>query len=261
MSETNIAAPVPASERELRGFDTFLAVLAAACISVVGGGVIGVIIGIAWSSRKVPGNPAELLQTNFYAVVGLTTFLTAITLVVLLAIAHRFTQKPLTYFFSKVPVATLFKAALSSIVLMALCLALEAALKYGWHITMNVAKTEDAMNPKSWSQLGIVLVFFAAFVPFYEELLFRGYIFGWLKRVTPVGLATIISAAIFALAHGLFISRGGVSGWVGTGEIFLLGCLMAWWVSRTGSLRPSYVVHLVNNAATFILAFLVPNLP
>ena len=58
-----------------------------------------------------------------------------------------------------------------------------------------------------------------------------------------------------------FISRGGVSGWIGTGEIFLLGCLMAWWVARTGSLRPSYVVHFVNNAAAFILAFLLPNLP
>jgi membrane protease YdiL (CAAX protease family) len=144
---------------------------------------------------------------------------------------------------------------------MALCLVLEAVLKYGWHITLNIAKTEEAMNPKSCSQLGIVLVFFAAFVPFYEELLFRGYIFGWLKRVTPLWLATIISAAIFALVHGLFISRDGVSGWVGTGEIFLLGCLMAWWVARTGSLRPSYVVHIVNNATAFILAFFLPNLP
>lgn len=261
MSETVVTASVPAGERELRGFDTFLAVLAAVGVSVIGGGIIGLVIGIAWGALKLPGNPGELLQTNFYAVVGFTTFLTAIILVILLAIAHRFTKKPLTYFFPKVPVATLFKAALSSIVLMALCLALEAALKYGWRISMNVAKTEEAMSPKSWSQLAIVLVFFAAFVPFYEELLFRGYIFGWLKRVTPVWLATIISAAIFALVHGLFISRGGVSGWVGTGEIFLLGCLMAWWVSRTGSLRPAYVVHFVNNGTAFIFAFLLPNLP
>ncbi len=260
MSETVVAVPVSAGERTLRGFDTFLAVLAAVGISVGVGGIIGVGIGIVWDALKLPGDPVELLQTNFYAVVGLTTFLTAIILVLLFAIAHRFTKRPLAYFFPMVPVATLFKAALSSIVLMVLSLALEMALKYGWHITMNVAKTEEAMSPKSWSQLGIVLVFFAAFVPFYEELLFRGYIFGWLKRVTPLWLAAIISAAIFALVHGLFISRDGVSGWLGTSEIFLLGCLMAWWVARTGSLRPAYVVHLVNNAAAFLLAFLLPNL-
>jgi len=61
--------------------------------------------------------------------------------------------------------------------------------------------------------------------------------------------------------HGLYITRGGVSGWVGTGEIFALGALMAWWAARTNSLRPAYAVHLVNNAVAFTLALLLPGLP
>lgn len=260
MSESNVTAPVQTGERPIRGFDVFLAVLATLGITLVVGGGFGIVFAIVWTLTKQPGVPTDFVQTDFAMVVGLTTFINAIILIVLLAIARRFTKRPLAHFFPPVPAATIVKAALSSIALMALCLGLELALKYGWHVPMNMAKTEDAMTPKSWSQLAIVLVFFAAFVPFYEELLFRGFIFGWLKRVTPLWLAVVISAAIFALVHGLFVTRGGISGWVGTGEIFVLGTLMAWWVARTDSLRPAYAVHLVNNALAFTLAFLVPNL-
>ena len=263
MSETTHVAPdsTKPADRPIRGFDTFLAVLAAVGVSLVVGGVVGIVIGLLFAVQKLPGNPSELLQTDFTWVVGFTTGINAIILAALWGIAKRFAARPWEYFFPAVPARTLFRAAISSLVLAAFCLALEAALKYGLHISINVAKSEEAMNPKSWSQLGIVLVFFAAFVPFYEEVLFRGFIFGWLRRVTPVWVAIIESAAIFAAVHGLYYTRGGVSGWVGTGEIFAIGVLMAWWVARTNSLRPAYTVHLINNAIAFCMAFALPNWP
>lgn len=263
MNETALVAADSAkpADRPIRGFDTFLAVLAFVGVNLVIGAAIVVVTGVLFAVLKLPGNPAELLQSDFTWVVGVTTVITAITLAVLWRIAKRFAARPWATFFPAVPARTLFVAAISSLVLAAFCLALEAALKYGLHIPMTIAKTEEAMNPKSWSQLGIVLVFFAAFVPFYEEVLFRGFIFGWLRRVTPVWVAIIASAAIFAAVHGLYYTRGGVSGWVGTGEIFAIGVLMAWWAARTNSLRPAYTVHLINNAVAFTLAFLLPNLP
>ena len=263
MSETTQFAGDSAepADRPIRGFDAFLAVLTAIGVSLVVGGLIGIVVAVLLAVQKLPGNAAEILQTDFYWLVGLTTGINAITLILLWLVAKRFTARPWAYFFPAVPARTLFHAAISCLLLIAAGLVLEAALKYGLHISMNVAKTEEAMSPKSWSQLGIVLVCFVAFVPFYEEVLFRGFIFGWLRRVTPVWLAIIISAAIFAAVHGLYFTRGGVSGWVGTGEIFAIGVLMAWWVARTNSLRPAYTVHLINNAVAFILAFALPNLP
>ena len=44
MSQTVVAAP--AGERPIRGFDTFLAVLATVGISVGAGGIIGVLLGV-----------------------------------------------------------------------------------------------------------------------------------------------------------------------------------------------------------------------
>jgi membrane protease YdiL (CAAX protease family) len=261
MSETIVIAPAEKADRPIRGFDLLLAVLTVIGVTFIVGGVLGVLIGILWGVLKFPGSPIEALQTDFNLVVGFTTFLNAIILVLLFAVAKRFTKRPIGYFFPRVPASTIVKAALSAAAFMLVCVGIEAALKYGWHISLNVAKTEEAMTPKTWSQLGIVLVCFAAFVPFYEEYLFRGFVFGWLRRVMPVWIAVIISAAVFAAVHGLFFTRGGISGWLGTGEIFVLGCLMAWWVARTGSLTPSYVVHLVNNGLAFPLAFLMPNLP
>ena len=263
MNETTLIAADTAkpADRPIRGFDTFLAVLAFVGINLVVGGAIIVVMSVLFAVQKLPGAPAELLQSDFYWVVGVTTVITAITLAVLWRIAKRFAARPWATFFPAVSARTLVKAALSSLLLMAACLALETALKYGWHIPTTVAKSEEAMSPKSWSQLGIVLVCFAAFVPFFEEVLFRGFIFGWLRRVTPLWMAIIVSAAIFAAAHGLYYTRGGVSGWVGIGEIFALGALMAWWVARTNSLRPAYVIHFVNNAITFCVAFALPNWP
>lgn len=263
MSEAAEAVPttIGETERPIRGFDAFLAVLTAVTINFGLGIVLGLAIAALWASTKMAGTPAEFLQSDFYAVVGLTTAINAAIVVGLYFVGRRFTRRPFGYFFSAVPAATLVKAAASAVLMMVLYYALERALKFAWHIDLNMAKTEQAMMPKSWSQLFIVLPCFALFVPFYEELLFRGYIFGWLKRVTPLWLAMAISAALFALVHGLFLSRSGVSGWVGTGEIFALGLLLAWWAARTGSLWPAYIVHLVNNAAAFTLAFFLPNWP
>jgi membrane protease YdiL (CAAX protease family) len=252
---------IPAADRPIRGLDVLSAALAAIGINFIAGGVIVAATVAIWMAQHLPGSPLLLFTTNFYAIVGITTVTNALILVALMIIAKRFTTHPIGYFFPPVLRASIVRAAASAAALMLAGVAIETALKYGLGISMAVSPAEEAMSPKSWSQLGIVLVCFAAFVPFYEEYLFRGFVFGWLKRVTPVWLAIIISAALFAAVHGLFVTRGGISGWVGTGEIFAIGCLLAWWTQRTNSLWPAYTVHLVNNAMAFTLSFLLPNWP
>lgn len=247
-------------DRPIRFFDVFLAVIAAAAVSLIGGGLIGFAAGMLWAMNKLPGNPAEVMATDFNIIVGSTTVISALVLFTLYFVAKRFTKRPFAYFLPPVPFATLVKAAITAVIFVAAYAGLNAVLEYVFHISTSLSKAEEAMLPKTWEQFAMVLVCFVLFVPFYEEYLFRGFIFGWLKRVTPLWLAMAISAALFAAVHGLFISRGGVSGWIGTGELFVLGLLMAWWVARAKSLWPAYVVHIVNNAAAFSLAFFLPNL-
>jgi membrane protease YdiL (CAAX protease family) len=259
MSESTTATAE--SGRPIRGFDTFLAVMTVLAVNIGVGLILGVVFVIVWTSAKLPGNPAILVQTDFYMVLGLTAVLNAITLVGLWFVGRRFAPKPFAYFFAPVPAATIAKAVASGFAVLVLFFSIEAALRYGWHIDLTAAKSEQAISPKSWSQLVVALGIGAAFIPFYEELLFRGFIFGWLKRVTPLWLAITITAAVFSLVHGLLLTRGGISGWVGTGEIFGLGLLLSWWVARTNSLWPALAVHFVNNATVFVVAFLLPNWP
>jgi membrane protease YdiL (CAAX protease family) len=77
--------------------------------------------------------------------------------------------------------------------------------------------------------------------PVFEELIFRGLLYGTLRVRLGPWLAALVSAAIFAFAHGY-----GAAGFV---SVFVSGVLWAWAYERTGSLLPSMAAHVANNAA------------
>ncbi len=82
------------------------------------------------------------------------------------------------------------------------------------------------------------------FAPVFEELIFRGLLYGTLRTRLAWPLAALTSGLVFALAHGY-----GVTGFL---SVFLSGVLWAWVYERTGSLLPSILAHAVNNAAVAI---------
>ncbi|MFP5021421.1 CPBP family intramembrane glutamic endopeptidase [Pseudonocardia phyllosphaerae] len=91
----------------------------------------------------------------------------------------------------------------------------------------------------------------ALLVPFAEELLFRGIGYGALRQYGgryAVVLATVVSAAVFALAHGLNVVMP---------IAFLLGVTCALLYERSRSIWPGVVAHVVFNASGFVLATLL----
>lgn len=83
-----------------------------------------------------------------------------------------------------------------------------------------------------------ILVCFVA--PIVEELFFRGFLFGALRRVMPWAVAAIVAGSLFGVIH------------LGTPAIFLvplcvLGALLCVLYQRTGSILPGIAVHAVNN--------------
>lgn len=82
----------------------------------------------------------------------------------------------------------------------------------------------------------IVAVFVA---PFCEEVFFRGFVFTGLCRGMPLGWAIVISALIFAVAHG------DVGSFL---LLFIIGLALAFLRWRTKSLWPGIVLHMLNNA-------------
>jgi membrane protease YdiL (CAAX protease family) len=87
--------------------------------------------------------------------------------------------------------------------------------------------------------MAVSLTEYVLLAPVFEELAFRGLLFGVLRRRFQWMPAACISAGIFALAHGY--------GLIGFLSVFWSGLLWAWIYERTGSLLPGMIAHAVNN--------------
>lgn len=83
------------------------------------------------------------------------------------------------------------------------------------------------------------LVEYVVFAPIFEELAFRGLLFGVLRRRVGFVPSALVSAGLFAVAHGY-----GVLGFVG---VFWSGMVWAWGYEKTGSLLPGMIAHGLNN--------------
>lgn len=105
----------------------------------------------------------------------------------------------------------------------------------------------------AWGPAGVLvasLLGTIVFAPVLEELVFRGLLYGTLRRWMGWPAAAILSAAVFAGAHGY-----GVAGF---GSVFASGVLWAVAYEKTRSLLPGMVAHAANNvsAACAVLALL-----
>lgn len=89
--------------------------------------------------------------------------------------------------------------------------------------------------------LGLLVVVIG---PFFEELMFRGWIYGGLAKRWGHTAAMVISAALFAVIHGDAPALP---------ALFVLGLIFAWVYRRSGSLWASILVHAMWNATTFSL--------
>lgn len=87
----------------------------------------------------------------------------------------------------------------------------------------------------------------SAIVPLFEELLFRGLLFGWLRLHLGTYMAAAISALAFAAAHGMLFAIPAV---------FVLGVILALLYERSGSLWPAIICHGGYNALMLSLFYL-----
>ena len=117
------------------------------------------------------------------------------------------------------------------------------ALGGGW-LQLDSHWAEWFDSDLAWGPMAAVATtFFTTVVlaPVFEELIFRGLLYGSLRARFGVRPAVLVSAAIFALAHGY--------GAAGFASVFLSGALWAWSYERTRSLLPGMAAHMANNAA------------
>ncbi|HEY2995351.1 MAG TPA: type II CAAX endopeptidase family protein [Methylomirabilota bacterium] len=125
---------------------------------------------------------------------------------------------------------------------------IDAALSVttGW-LQLDSHWTEWFDSDLAWGPRTAVAVTVLATVvlaPIFEEVIFRGVLYGSLRARLGMWPALVLSALVFALAHGY-----GVAGFA---SVFLSGGLWAWSYERTRSLLPAIAAHMANNAAVAV---------
>lgn len=93
--------------------------------------------------------------------------------------------------------------------------------------------------------IGLALIVGA---PIAEELFFRGFVYGGLRRRLNVPAAVIISATVFASVHFYLVRMP---------SVFVLGVIFALVYEKRRNLLPTMIAHSVNNAIVFVLALTV----
>lgn len=101
-----------------------------------------------------------------------------------------------------------------------------------------VMDTLSGAVPTAW-----FLILLAVVVPIGEEIFFRGFVYGGLRKRWGVIVATLGSAAFFSAAHMQVVH--GL-------PIFILGLVLALVYERTRSLAPTVVAHALNNIIAIV---------
>lgn len=118
---------------------------------------------------------------------------------------------------------------------------------------IDVQQAQDVGFQNLANQTQYILAFTTLVVlaPFAEEVLFRGYLYGKLRKHAPIWLAMLITGALFAAAHGQ---------WNVAIDTFALSLVMTSLREITGSIWAGVLLHMMKNGLAFYLLFINPSL-
>lgn len=121
------------------------------------------------------------------------------------------------------------------------------SLPLGRLLTFGQTTEEIIGSAQTPGEVAIYFVLVCILAPIFEELTFRGFVFGGLRRFLPVRSAIIIGGAAFAAVHL-------------NGEAFLmiglLGAMLCYLYERSRSLLPGMVAHGLHNGLVLAIMLL-----
>jgi hypothetical protein len=132
--------------------------------------------------------------------------------------------------------------ALAVLLVMAVALATSLVLKPDQSPQRDLQELLRGLS--GWGPSLLMFAVVAGLAPFFEELLFRGFLFPVLARRGRVAAALLVSALLFGAIH---LQPAGLP------ILSTLGLAMALAVRQTGSLWPAILVHACWNGSVFIL--------
>ena len=106
-----------------------------------------------------------------------------------------------------------------------------------------------------------LLAFFTLVVaaPVAEEAIFRGYLYGKLRKRAPLWIAMVVTSLLFALLH-MNWSDGILKGLNVAVDVFVLSLVMCSLREVTGNIWAGILLHMMKNGLAFYFLFINPQL-
>jgi membrane protease YdiL (CAAX protease family) len=121
-----------------------------------------------------------------------------------------------------------------------------------WNVSTPPQAAVEEFNKNAAVINRAYLAFFAIVIaPFVEEILFRGVVYAFLKKIGHPAIGMCLSALAFAIIHlsaSIFL------------PIFVLGLVLAWLYEKTSNLWAPITAHTVFNAINVVLLLYGDNL-
>lgn len=89
------------------------------------------------------------------------------------------------------------------------------------------------------------LINYGILQPLEEELVFRGLVYGRMRKYFPAGLSIPFSSLVFGACHGNIVQM--LYG-------FFMGCILAWAFEKYKSLKAPLVLHGGVNAVIYLIS-------
>ena len=113
---------------------------------------------------------------------------------------------------------------------------LQIAAQHLFPNAQNTQCTTVKSDYQNYLVLAIIVV--SVMAPLAEEMIFRGFVYGWLAKVMPVGFAVVISGAIFGVVHQVPLLII---------PLWAVGIVLALMYRGSKSLWPGVAVHALFN--------------
>lgn len=104
-------------------------------------------------------------------------------------------------------------------------------------------------NPHGFIEFAAAFVTLVIIAPIFEELMFRGFLFGRLRTVSNFWVSAIITSLIFAVLH-LQLNVGI--------DVFVLSLFLCFLREKFQSIWPGVMVHMLKNGLAYTLLFILP---
>lgn len=112
------------------------------------------------------------------------------------------------------------------------------------------AQSQDVGFNSLTTRLDLLLAFATLVIigPIAEEVLFRGFLFGTLRKIVPVWVATVATSVLFGYVHGQWNLA------LDTFAMSIVACLLT---VKSKSLWPAIILHMIKNGIAFYVLYVL----